>query len=574
MKLPRILLSALFILPYFDSAKAEAKTALSRFNKPKYPADFKHFSYVNPNAPKGGRLVMGTIGTFDSLNRNSVVGICAESLLMTSDPLMKSTIDDPHSVYGLIAQTADLAEDNSAITFALNSKAKFQDGSAITAEDVHFTITVLRDEGLPHHRNYYSKIESMTIIDPLTIKFTFKKKDDGTYDPELPLIIARSRILSKKDMAGKDIKNTGLKPILGNGPYKIKTVVPARSITYELDDNYWAKDLPANKGQYNFKEIRLDYYKNAQAQFEAFKAGEFDCFFEADQKQWHTAYDFTALKDGRVVQVANRHKRPVTVRTFIFNVRKPLFQDIRVRKALTYAFDFETCNRLFCHGGYDRMTSLFANTHFVANDGFTLPKNENEEALRETLQKADALLSEAGWVIRNGKRVNAETGKPLEFEFMIKDQRLMKVVLAYKQTLAKLGVNMVVHQMDVSPYEKRVVEQDFDMIAHSWTNSLSPGIEQQYYFSVQAADMHGSTNYIGVKDPVLEDLARRVGQAKSEEELTQAVRALDKAVMEQYLMVPVFYDNGTYFSYWKDRLEGPEFDPLVGTNVLEWWWAK
>lgn len=578
--------------------KAEPRTSLSRFGTPKYADGFTHFNYLNPNAPKGGRIVMGTIGTFDSVNYFSVIGIKAESLLMTADQLMCATLDDPHSLYGLIAQTADLAPDNSSITFALNPKAVFQDGSPITTEDIKFTIETLRDQGYPVYRNHYSRIEKITLLNAHEIKIDLKKKDDGTYDPELPLCIARLRVLSKRDLEGKDFKSTGLTPMLSSGPYKIKSVSPARSIVYELNDTYWAKDLPVNKGRYNFKEIVIDYYKNAQTQFEAFKAGEFDCFFEADQKQWHTAYDFAALKDGRVVQVANKHKRPVTVRTFIFNVRRPLFQDLRVRKALTYAFDFETCNRLFFYDGYERMTSLFANTHFVSTSApsdqektlaepfkekidpavltgpFELPKNTCEADIRENLNKADALLKEAGYVLKNGKRVHQETGKPLEFEFMIKDQRLLKVVLAYQKNLAKLGVKMTIRQLDVSPYEKEVVELNFDMIAHAWTNSLSPGIEQQYYFSVKNANVNGSTNYIGVSDPQLEELAFRIGQAKTEEELITSVKAFDRVVMGMYLMVPVFYDNGTYFSYWKDRIEGPAFDPAVGTNVIEWWWTK
>lgn len=579
------------------SKTPQPQAFISRFNTPKYAPGFESFAYVNVQAPKGGRVVMGAIGTFDSLNKDIVKGISAHSLLMTADPLMKSTIDDPYSVYPLIAEKVTVDPGASFVVFHLNPKAQFHDDSPITAADVQFTIELLRTQGLPRYRSYFNQIEKITIIDPQTIRLDLKKVN-GKYDRELPLIIAKTRILSQKSLTGIDFASSGLMPILGNGPYKVGAVSPGRSIIYERVKNYWAADLPVNRGQYNFDEIVIDYYKNAQAQFEAFKAGEFDCFFEADQKQWHTAYNFAALRDGRVKQVRSEHQRPVSVYTFIFNLRRPIFQDLRVRKALNYAYDFETFNKMYCHGAYRRMTSLFANTHFVSTEppqgleldyllpykdqlppeifsqAFSVPTTNGNGDQRENLKIADQLLNEAGWVVVGGKRVSQETGQPMVIEFMLKDNRLEKVVLAYKKSLAQLGVVLNVRMVDVTQYEKRAVEKDFDMIIHTWTNSLSPGIEQKYYFSAESADQPGSSNYIGVKDAMYEKLANYVANAHSEIELNAAVRALDRVVMGTYLMIPVFFDNQLSFSYWADRLSFPILDKTVGTNVLEWWWSN
>lgn len=577
--------------------QAEPSYAISRFGKPKYGPDFKAFGYLKADAPKGGTLKMAAVGTFDTLNNHAVKGIAAEGLLLTGDPLMKRPVDDPFTWYGLVAEKADLAKDFSSLTIHLNPKACFHDKTPITAEDVKFSIEMLRDNGLPRYRHYYSRIKEMTIIDPHTIKLTFEKEGDK-YDPELPMIIVNLKVLSKKDLEGKNFKEMGLTPLLGSGPYRVKTVDAGRSIIYERVPDYWAADLPINKGQYNFDAIKIDYYKSAQAQFEAFKVGEFDCFFEADQKQWNTAYKFNAVNDGRVKLVSAPHNRPVAVRTIIFNMHKPIFSDRRVRKALSLAFDFDTMSKMLFHDGYQRMTSLFANTHLahkgpataeertllepfksqidaeILEAGYVPPVTKGDGNQRENLNKADQLLTEAGWVIKDGKRVNAKTGEALTLEFMLKDPRLEKVGLSFKKSLANLGITLNVRMMDTVQYEARVVDRDFDMISHTWANTLSPGNEQTYYFGVKMADVKGSSNYIGLKDPIAEALAHNVVQACTPEGLTTAVHVLDRYVLCQHYMIPVFYDNTTNWAYWQERLDYPPFDPIVGTNAMEWWWAK
>lgn len=571
--------------------------AISRFNKPKYPSDFKSLDYVNPNAPKGGRIRIGTIGTFDTLNKDIAKGIVAEGLLLTFDPLMKKTQDDPHTWYGVIAEKADMAPDFSAITFYINPKARFHDGSPITAEDVEFSINLLMEKGLPRYKVFYSKIEKLTIIDTHTIQMTFKKGSEG-YDREMPMVMSNLRVLSKNALKDRDFLSTGLKPILGSGAYRVFKVDQGKTILFERVKDYWAANLPINVGQFNFDIIEIQYYKNNHSLFESFKVGEFDCYFEADEKQWHTAYDFKAIKQGKVKKVQTTHTRPVTVRTLIFNMQNPLFADIRVRKAISYAFDFAMMNKQLFHNAYHQMTSLFANTHFddkgmvddavlkilspykadldpsIFNAKLDLPHAKTPTEQRQNMMVADKLLTEAGWIIKDGQRINKETGKPLAIEFMVKDQRLEKLVLEYARSLANLGITLKVRRVDAVQYEQVVLDRKFEMIAHSWSNSLSPGIEQLYYFSAAAADMKGSSNYIGIKNVAIEGLAKNISIATSEKDLEINVRALNHAVMGMYYFVPGMYDNNICFAYWADRLDMPKIDPAVGINAMEWWWAK
>lgn len=592
---------------------AEPTSSLARFGTPKYPPDFTSFGYVNPNAPKGGKLKMGAMGTFDSLNQYIAIGIppvvisYQQSGSLTMDSLMVRSADEPYTIYALIAEKADLAPDNSSITFYINPKAKFHDGTPITAEDVKFTYELLRDQGLPKYRLHYGKIEKMEILNPLTIKLTFKKLETG-YDPETPLIVAGLNVFSKAKYEGTDFRTTGMTPLLGTGPYKVVKAEPGRSVTYERVKDYWAADLPVNKGKYNFDIIQIDYYKNAEAQFQAFKAGEFDAFFEVNSQQWRDGYNTPAVNSGKIKKFEAKHQRPVTVRTSIFNMRRPLFQDIRVREAIALAYDWETVNKMLCNDDYQRMTSLFANTalaHKGPAQGLelkllepyldTIPKNvielgyippttKGDGDARANLEEADKLLNEAGWIIVTEKdpitqqtitrRVNKDTKEPLAFEYMYKDPRVEKFLNIFRQNLQQLGINLKLRFMDTVQYEARVVESDFDMIGHMWSNGLSPGNEQVYYFSQKTADQKGSSNYIGVKDPVLEALSLKVANAKTAEEQLAAVHALDRVVMGRHLFVPMFYDNTIYWAYWADRVEFPEFNPVVGTNTLEWWWAK
>lgn len=578
----------------FSSAIAKPETFISRFGTPKHDGKEKNLPFVNPDAPKGGRLRMATVGSFDSLNRLVIKGFSAEGLTMTQDTLMRKVADDPHSSYGLIAEKVDLTKDNSEITFFINPKARFHDGSLITAQDVKFSIETLRDKGLPRYKKYYSLIKEIKIIDDKTIKIVFLPDDKGFYDKEMPSIMGNLIVLPKKALEGKDFSAITLEAIPGSGPYKVKSHEFGRKIVYERVKDYWAADLPILKGTFNFDEISIEYFKSDHALRESLKAGEIDFYMEVDQKSWNTAYNFPAVKDGRVVKFQNEHYRPVAVRMIIFNMKKPIFSDRRVRKAIALAFDFNQINKTQYHGSFKEALSLFANTQFqpkgkpsgdevkiltpykaqLDDEIFQDSIQPSSTERRAALKQADELLKEAGWIIENGRRVHKDTKEPLAFTFTLKDPRIEGVALEFQRNLKPLGIQMTVSKIDTTQYEKQSVEKTFDVILHTWANSMSPGIEQTYYFDPKMADQAGSSNYIGIKNEAIYALAQKVANASSEQELMIDVKALDRAVMGMYYQIPGVYDNLTCIAYWKDKLDFPKYDPDIGVNVPEWWWAK
>lgn len=596
----RGLLVFCLLVTYFGVGLA-SQTAVSRYGNPQLPPNFTHFPFVNPKAPKGGILRLGTVGTFDNLNVFIIKGAnsAASGMAITHDRLMKRVPGEPFSLYPLIAEKVDIAPDASEITIYLNPKAVFHDGTPITAEDIKFTIELLTEKGLPRYRQFFSKIRDVTIINPTTLKITFNKGEQG-YDLEAPyLVLLLVCPLSKKSLEGKDFTATGLTPLLGSGPYKIKELDQGRHVIYERVKDYWAEDLPSNVGQFNFDLIRVDYYKNAASYFQSFLAGEFDCFFETDPNHWHTGYESSkAVKSGQIQLHKVALERPVTVRTIIFNMRRPHFSDIRVRKALDYAFDFETLNKMIFWDELKRPASLFANT-ILAHQGmaqgkerellqkygidpdlepYTPPKTDGSGNQRENLSMADKLLTEAGWIVIDGKRVqdmgNKKYSEPLQFEFLIKDPKLEKVGLNLKNSLAKLGIHLNVRLVDSVQYETRTANRDFDMIVHSWSNTLAPGYEQAYFFSAKNADIDGSSNYIGVKDSTIEALAGELTFCKDYDTLTASVHAFDRAVMNQHYFIPFTYDPNIYFALWADRIDFPPIDLKTGMNIMDYGWAK
>lgn len=576
------------------SAFAKPERAISRFGSPKHSDKELSMPYVNPQAPKGGRLRMANIGSFDSINRFVIKGFPAEGLLMCYDTLMRRAADDPHSMYGLVAEKVDLASNASEMTFYINPKAKFHDGQPITAADIKFSIEVLRDKGLPRYKKFYGRIADIQVIDDLKVRLKFKPDDQGNFDKELPIIMGNLVVLPKHLLEDKDFASLTLTEIPGSGPYKIKQYELGRKVVYQRVENYWAEDLPLMKGTNNFDEISIEYFKSDHTLRESLKAGEIDVYMEADQKSWNTAYDFPAVRKGEVVKLQLEHARPVAVRALIFNMKNPVFEDRRVRKAIAMAFDVHQINKTQYHGAFKPMTSLFANTHFVPygqpsakeiallelfkdqldpeifKDSIKIPQGDR----RKILTEADQLLKQAGWVIEKGVRVNQNTKQPLTFTFSVKDPRIEGLALELQRNLKPLGINITVAKVDTSQYEKQSVEKTFDVILHTWANSLSPGIEQTYYFDPKMADQPGSSNYIGIKNEAIYSLAHKVASAKDEDELMTSVKALDRAVMGMYYMVPGVYDNSLCIAFWKDRLDHPGITKDVGTNIPEWWWAK
>ncbi len=592
----------LFIITtaFFLTLSAEKTHAITRFGQPMYPQGFSNFSYVNVNAHKGGTLRLSTIGTFDTANPHAIKGTKAEGVInLCFDALTYRNAEEPFTLYGLIAEYIEIAPDNSQVTYYINPNAKFHDGTPITAKDVKFTYEYLAEQGAPVYRNYYGKIEKIEIIDPLTVRLTLKKSEDGTYNPELPFNLSLMRPLPQHILEGKELASFSFDVFLGSGPYKIEKIDQGRSITYVKADNYWAKDLGVTKGMNNFERIRIDYYKTTQAQFQGFTAGEFDAFFETNPSNWETGYDFPAIKDGRVIRVDRSHQKSVLVRSLLYNMKRPIFTDWRVRKALSLAFDFDTLNKMIFSSSMQPMDSLFANTYLAhkgpASDGeakalepykaqipaelyesmiqtgFNPARTKGDGDQRDNLEKAGKLLDDAGWKIVNGVRTNSK-GEPLKIELMYKDTKLEKIVLSFKESLRKLGVELVIRIMDNAQYETRIDDRDFDMIIHANANSLSPGAEQIFYYSQKMADVKGSSNYGGLKDPIAEQLAISLADAKTPEELTSRVHTLDRYMMNMYYFVPMFFDNTNRFAYWAGNLAFPEINPKVGTNVMAYGW--
>lgn len=577
----------------YTTSSATASNSISRFGEPKYSGTFP---YVNKEVKKGGDLKLGTIGTFDSTNPfiikgNSVYGV----LEYVFDPLMMRSNDEPFTLYAILAEKVFIAKDNSSITIYLNKNAKFQDGTAVTSDDVKYTYETLQKPGFwPRYKQFYGKIEKIEIIDQLTLKIILKKDIEGKYDPEVPLILCLARIVSKKSLEDSLKGNAQL---VGSGPYQIKQVDQGRSITYELNDNYWAKDLPVCVGFNNFKTVKIEYFKNLQAHFLAFQAGEVDVFFETNTTNWETGYNFKAFNDGRVVKFEKKHERPVTVQTIIFNMKQEIFKDKNFRKALFLAFDFETLNHILFQDKMYRARSLFENTelaHYknpkmeeislilensrkgtiskeMCDHEFTPPKTDGKGNQKEELSKASNILNNLGYLIakdgdHKGKRLDKK-GNPIVLRFMIKDPKFEKIALHYGKSLKRLGITLKIELVDATNYENKVIERDFDMIIHSWSNTFSPGNEQIYYFSRATASIKGSSNYIGMIDETAEKLATLVAYSKTKDELSTSVRALDRYVMYHYYMIPLAYDPNLRFAYFKEKINFPKWHPKVGMSI-------
>ena len=573
---------------------AKAVTAISRFGKPTY----EHTKLVNPDAPKGGTFRLATVGTFDTLNDKIVKGIAVQGVALTFETLMVRSPAEPFALYALVAEKIEFADDRSHMTVYLNPKARFHNGDSVTTEDLKTTMEALISKGAPRYKKFYGNIE-IVIHSPLVIQFKLKPDENGVYDKELPMILALMPVLSKKQLDQIDLANSGLTPLMGTGPYMIDQVQQGRSVSFKRNPNYWAADLPIAKGQFNFDEIRLEYFKNATAHFQAFLAKEFDIFFEPDPKQWENGYNVDAVRRGDIVRKDLHHERPVVVKTIIMNMRRPIFQDIELRRAIVMAFDADSLNRMVFDGTMNVPHSLFANTA-LAHQG---PAEGREKELllkhasgiepkllkrmlaepfspahtngagdqRKNLKKAAEILDAAGYKIVKGKRTTPD-GTPVQLSIMVKDDRLEKIALSLKESLKAIGIDLTVRKFDANSYEARVVESDFDMIIHTWTNTLSPGAEPSYYFGVKTADIKGSSNYIGLKDPVAEALAKEVALATDFEDLKARVHALDRYVMHLCLQVPFQYDNTLRFAYWKDTLAIPEILTKFDVNVMNRGW--
>src|SRR5262245_27754088 len=593
MHISKLALLAGLLLASASAAADNGKHGLSAFGELKYPPDFKHFEWVNPDAPKGGRLsTIGTaaLTTFDSFNAFILKGDAAQGLGYVFDSLMTRAPDEPDALYGLVAFSAEVAPDRGSVVFRLRPEAKFADGSVLTADDVVFTFDILKEKGHPIYRVGLKDVVKAEAIDPHTVRYTFT----GTETRDLPLAVAVLPILSKAYYATREFDQTTLTPPLGSGPYKIGEFRQGTFVSYKRRDDYWAKDLPVNRGRHNFEELRYEYYRERTAALENFKAGVLDLREEFTARDWATAYDIPAIKDGRMLRVVLPDGTPSGAQGYFLNTRRPKLGDIRVRKALDYAFDFEWTNKSIFYGLYQRTESFFENSDMKATgmpspselellepfrgqlpaevfaEPYKPPVSDGSGQDRKLLREAGRLLDEAGWKVKDGKRVNVK-GEVLELEFLIVDPSMERVLTPYVKSLHAIGVSATIRRVDAAQYERRVKSFDFDVVATRYTLRLTPGLELRNIWGSEAAKTEGSYNLAGIADPVIDALILKVMAAKSREELNAATKALDRVLRAGHYWVPHWFKAAHHVAYW-DKYGRPAVKPRYDRGILDTWW--
>ena len=581
----------LFVFLFSQSGLANKMHGIAMHGLPMHGSDEKHLPYVNPDAPKGGVLRLGVYGSFDNLNRIAFKGSRAAGLGYINDTLMRRVWDEAFSLYGLIAEYAEMPEDRSSITFYINPNAKFHDGSPITREDVLFSLETFQNKGTPNQKKTYGKVIKTELVDQNGIKMIFVNNEDK----ELPLIIAGFLpIVPKKYYENIDVTKTFLDIPLGSGPYTIESLEPGRQIKYQRVKDYWAKDLLANKGQYNFDTLIYDYYKDSNVLLEAFKVGEYDYRREYNAKRWQSNYTFDAVDRGDVILQEMKNDRPTGMNALVMNSRKEIFNNPQVRLALSYAYDHEWINKALYNNAYTRTDSYFDNSPLASsglpsenelkllnpwknqlpkeifNQTYQPPVSDGSGMPRDNLRIAKKILEGEGWFVEDGKLI--KDGKEFAFEFLIVSPSVEKIALAFQKTLEVLGITMSVRTVDSSQYQARMLNYDFDMIKASWNVSLSPGNEQQFYWGSEVGKKDGSKNYAGVNSPVVDSLIETLIGAKTREELTTAIHALDRVLLWGHYVIPLYHSNTDRIAYW-NFLEFPDEIPLYGL-VIESWWAN
>ncbi|MCD2184074.1 extracellular solute-binding protein [Rhizobium sp. GN54] len=578
----------------------EWRIGISTVGDLKYRPGFAHFDYVNPEAPKGGTLRLSNAGTFDTFNPLLAKGEAAVGVGMVFDTLMKSSEDEITTSYGLLAEGVSYPDDISSATFRLRPEAKWEDGQPVTPEDVIFSFEKVIEHN-PLFTNYYQHVVSVEKTGERDVTFHFDEKNNR----ELPQILGQFSIVPKhwwegKDAKGqqRDISRTTLEPVMGSGPYRIASFSPGASIRYELRDDYWGKDLNVNVGQNNFGRIEYSFYGDRNVEFEAFRAGNVDYWFENQASRWATGYDFPAVKDGRIKreEVPNRRRASGVMQAMVPNMRKEMFKDERVREALGYAFDFEELNKTIFFGQYQRVNSYFFGTE-LASSG--LPEGKELEILnevkdqvppsvftepfenpvggdpgkqRENLRKAVALLKDAGYVLKGNRMVRADTGEPLSFEILLSSPMLERVALPYANNLKRIGIDARLRTVDPSQYTNRTRDFDYDMTWHVWGQSLHPGNEQGDYWGSSSVSRVGSQNYAGIADPAVDALINRIIFAKDREELVAATRAMDRVLLHHHYVVPMYYRMSDPIAYW-NRITPPAELPTYGLGFPDAWWS-
>jgi peptide/nickel transport system substrate-binding protein len=571
-----------------------ATHGIAMHGAPALPPGFPQFPYVNPDAPKGGQLRLGALGSFDSLNPFIIKGVAPSGLReYVFESLMARSADEPFTLYGLIAEAIEVPADRSSITFHLRPEAHFSDGHPITAADVVFSHALLRDKGPPNLRTYYQKVVRVEMPDPTTVQFIF----DSPGDREIPLILGLMPILPQHRLDPESFERTTLQPPIGSGPYVVASVDPGRRIVYRKDPKHWARDLPVYRGRNNFDEIRYDFFRDSSTLFEAFKAGQIDVRAEDDPARWAEGYTFRAVADGRVVLREFKTGLPAGMSALVLNTRRPALADQRVRRALIVMFDAEWINRSLYEGLYQRTESYFQRSMLAsvgrpADDierrllapfpnavkpevleGRSVMPSGGGSTLRMRLREGVKLLGEAGYALHGEELIHTQSGAPLAFEFLAQTRAQERLILSFADALKKVGIRIRIRRADDAQYWRRIRTFDFDMTYFFWSASLSPGNEQINRWSSKAADTPYSLNFPGVKSAAADAMIDALLAAETREDFVSAVRALDRVLISGDYVIPLFHAPGQWIAHWR-HLKMPEKTPLFGTDFDTWWVAK
>jgi len=584
------------VIPRADAQVASTAPAhaIAMHGAPAWGPNFSSPSYANPAAPKGGQLVQGVLGTFDCLNPFIVKGLPAANIRgYVIESLLARGYDEPFTLYGLLAESVSTNSARSFVSFTINPEARFSDGKPVTPADVIFSWELLRDKGRPNFRTYYIKATKAEAIDKHTVRFDLSGADDR----ELPLIIGLMPVLAKHAINPATFEDTSFEPLLGSGPYIVRAVKPGENVTFKRDPNYWGRNLPINRGLWNFDTIRYDYYRDGNTHFEAFKKGLYDLRVETDPGRWQTAYDFPALRDGRVAKEDLPYGLPKGMQGLVFNTRRPVFADIRVREAILQLFDFEWVNHNYFFDLYKRTASYFDGCDLSAHG---IPANSRERKLlapypnavradimdgtwsppvtdgsghdRTTLRQAFALFKSAGYELKGTQLVHAASGRPLSFEILTTTRDQERLALAFVRNLKRAGIDARVRTVDATQFERRRITFDFDMMEYRWEQSLSPGNEQLFYWGSAAADQQGSRNYMGVKSKAVDAMIGAMLGATERDDFVAATRALDRVLLSGFYVVPLYFPPVQWVARWT-RIAHPSRTSLFG-YLPETWWQK
>jgi microcin C transport system substrate-binding protein len=567
--------------------------AAALFGEPKYDADFKQLDYVNVNAPKGGHFRAAVVGSFDSTNAHIIKGVSAAGIAMLYDSLMSRSLDEPATSYGLIAKSIAIAPDRSAVTFELRPEARWHDGKPITVDDVIWSFETLRDKGSPFYRTYYKSVREAYKSGHRRVTFSFKRKNDK----ELPMIMGDLPILPKHYWTDgkRDFSKTSLEKPLGSGPYKVRSIETGRRITYERVKDWWAKDLPIMRGKYNFDRITYDYYRDNGVAFQAFLSGAADFRQENVAKNWAQGYTHPRVRNGDIIRKSISHDLPTGMQGFIYNIRRPMFKDVRVREALNYAFDYEWSNKQLAFNAYKRSRSYFNNCYLASEDipegeerallmryksrlpeelftqPYKNPLNKGDGMIRDNLRHGLKLLEDAGWTLNDKGLLQNKKGNLFTFEILTDNPMFDRWLLPFARNLRRMGIIVRLRTIDPAQYQNRMTSYDFDMTITVIPQSLTPGNEQYTYWHSTQANVPGGNNIVGIQNPVVDYLVNRVIKARTEEDLIASTKALDRVLLWNHYVIPQWYSDQFRIAY-ASWLGAPAENPPYGLPVLETWW--